>query len=89
MVYQSRPVNPRMHYEVLTVTPSGCLKCASQSMRIEVYFITPHYAHKVSNNLPLKSKYFLHRGNKNYSNKYCPSFTTIISESAVFLQLFI
>ncbi len=26
MADQSRPVNPRMHYMVLTVTSSGCVK---------------------------------------------------------------
>ncbi len=26
MAHQSRPINPRMHYVVLTVTSSGCLE---------------------------------------------------------------
>ncbi len=37
MAEQSPPVNPRMHYVVLTVTSSGCLKSISQSTRIHLY----------------------------------------------------
>ncbi len=43
MVDQSRPVNPRMHYEVFTVTSSGCLKYVSQSMTIKSHAIFTAY----------------------------------------------
>ncbi len=35
MADQSRPVNPRMHYLILTVTSSGCPKLYLKSMQIE------------------------------------------------------
>ncbi len=40
MVDQSRPVNDRMHYVVITVTSSGCLKL-SQSIRTNFLTCTP------------------------------------------------